>query len=47
MMNSAATQLKDIATIYDILVPTSIAVNIDKENQQKVAPTARKTHSLM
>ena len=41
MMNSAATQLKDIATIYDILVPTSIAVNIDQENQQKVGSNSQ------
>lgn len=36
MINNAATQLKDIATVYDIVVPTSIAVNLDEENQQKV-----------
>jgi hypothetical protein len=36
MINSAATQLKDVATVYDILVPTSIAVNLDDENQNKI-----------
>lgn len=36
MINSAAAQLKDIANVYDILVPTSIAVNLDEENQKKV-----------
>lgn len=36
MINSAATQLKDVATVYDILVPTSIGVNLDDENQAKV-----------
>ena len=41
MINSAATQLKDIANVYDILVPTSIAVNIDQENQQKVGSNSQ------
>ena len=36
MINTAATQLKDVATVYDILVPTSIAVNLDEENQKKI-----------
>lgn len=36
MINTAATQLEGIATVYDILVPTSIAVNLDTENQQKI-----------
>ena len=41
MMNSAAAQLKDIATVYDILVPTSIAVIVDEENQQKVGSNSQ------
>lgn len=36
MINTAAAQLKDVATVYDILVPTSIAVNLDEENQKKI-----------
>ena len=36
MINSAASQLSGIASVYDILVPTSIAVNIDAENQAKI-----------
>ena len=36
MINTAATQLNGIADVYDILVPTSIAVNIDAENQAKI-----------
>ncbi|MBS6194477.1 MAG: hypothetical protein KH828_02700 [Clostridiales bacterium] len=36
MINSAAEQLKDIATVYDILAPTSIAVNLAPENQEKI-----------
>lgn len=36
MMNSVAEQLKGVANVYDILVPTSIAVNLDLENQSKI-----------
>lgn len=36
MINTAAAQLKGIANVYDILVPTSIAVNLDRENQEKI-----------
>lgn len=36
MMNSVAEQLKGVANVYDILVPTSIAVNLDLENQAKI-----------
>ena len=36
MMNSVAEQLKGVANVYDILVPTSIAVNLDLENQEKI-----------
>ena len=36
MINNAASQLKDKATVYDILVPTSIAVNLDEEMQEAV-----------
>ena len=32
MINNAASQLKDKATVYDILVPTSIAVNLDERD---------------
>ena len=36
MINNAASQLNGLATVYDILVPTSIAVNLDEEMQQQV-----------
>lgn len=36
MINTAAAELENIATVYDILVPTSIAVNLDEENQEKI-----------
>lgn len=36
MMNSVAEQLKGVANVYDILVPTSIAVNLDLDNQAKI-----------
>ncbi|MDD3404304.1 MAG: DHHW family protein [Hespellia sp.] len=36
VVNSTAEQLKGVADVYDILVPTSIAVNLDKENQEKI-----------
>lgn len=36
MINTVATQLKDVANVYDILVPTSVAVNLDEENQKKI-----------
>lgn len=36
MINSVAYQLNGIANVYDILVPTSISVNLDLENQKKI-----------
>lgn len=36
MINSAASQLSSLADVYCILVPTSIAVNLDEENQTKI-----------
>lgn len=42
MINSAAAQLKDIATVYDILVPTSIAVNLAQENQDEIGSSDQK-----
>lgn len=36
MINTVASQLAGVASVYDILVPTSIAVNVDTENQAKI-----------
>lgn len=36
MMNALSQDLNGVANLYDILVPTSIGVNLDAENQQKI-----------
>lgn len=41
MMNTAASQLSSLATVYDILVPTSIAVNLDDEMQAKIGSSSQ------
>ena len=41
MINTAASQLSSLATVYDILVPTSIAVNLDEEMQTKIGSSSQ------
>lgn len=41
MINTAASQLSSLATVYDILVPTSIAVNLDDDMQAKIGSSSQ------
>lgn len=41
MINTAASQLSSLATVYDILVPTSIAVNLNEEMQTKIGSSSQ------
>lgn len=41
MLNKAADAFDGIANVYDIVVPTSIGVNLDEENQQKIGSSSQ------
>lgn len=41
MLNKAADAFDGIANVYDIVVPTSIGVNLDEENQRKIGSSSQ------